>query len=841
MDMEVYTRRAVESDVLAHVDAALSRPLTPLSIALLTGSPQHGVAAVLAHGVVPRLIEQSHRDASRRPVQLRGAWEEPDANAGTVHYCLSESDVPEDPPPPESSVRVLLVTCTDVSALPEWLTDDLVSAVRTLPIGPLTLFEAHDYVEAQLGGPVDPESAHTLASVSGFAPTPLSVILQECRSSGALERLDGVWTLMGDPVQAAVVPYLRAQLASVDPAYARIMFRLALTDPFSLQGLTAEEASVVDQLLREGELHRRADGLVEFLAPAAARALRSVAPADEQHRVHTTALEGDEPALPSVLWAIRHGHAVPSGHLERALETAVSERNWSVALEIAESADDVGRDELPPAMVCRLHLHAGSAARFQTDADAARSHLDRAEDVLSGVTTEDASSLRTQVDILRAELRHFHAGDLEAAVEILHTDPVAGADTGTADEAQRLSHLFLHHVYGGKHMEAENLADVERRTLNRASRSLRDRVAVADVLLRTAAGAPVTALRKAMQLATRRSGARTDAALLDEELRSATVIATLASDGPNAYPLLERRLGEVTGPRHGHNLANTYRMRGSWEYARGSIQAAHRFGELAISSSVSADPWGVSAAAVALVAETAALRGDHASARRCIDRLAEEPLRASAAVSGTVLSHLFASQLLLETPHTGELLRQRAAQFVEQKQFGFASDVLYTGVRFGRIRAARDLHALTDHLEGGLHRMRVAQATALLTDDPVALCAVAEQLRDAGLNLYAAEAEAQVLRMPAAPASLRDRATSRIATLVSEGSLVGHTMLRTPDAPVGGARLTPREREVSQLIHSGLRNAEIADRLNLSLATVEGHITRIYRKTGASRRAPARR
>jgi DNA-binding CsgD family transcriptional regulator len=64
-----------------------------------------------------------------------------------------------------------------------------------------------------------------------------------------------------------------------------------------------------------------------------------------------------------------------------------------------------------------------------------------------------------------------------------------------------------------------------------------------------------------------------------------------------------------------------------------------------------------------------------------------------------------------------------------------------------------------------------------------------------------------------------------------------------PDAVAvwGGETLTPREAEMLRLIEAGLSNADIATRLHLSPRTVEGHITRLYRKTGRARRAPARR
>jgi DNA-binding NarL/FixJ family response regulator len=51
------------------------------------------------------------------------------------------------------------------------------------------------------------------------------------------------------------------------------------------------------------------------------------------------------------------------------------------------------------------------------------------------------------------------------------------------------------------------------------------------------------------------------------------------------------------------------------------------------------------------------------------------------------------------------------------------------------------------------------------------------------------------------------------------------------------ASLTPRERDVAHLVSTGLRNAQIAAELVVTLATVKDHVHRILRKTGLPSRA----
>ena len=62
-----------------------------------------------------------------------------------------------------------------------------------------------------------------------------------------------------------------------------------------------------------------------------------------------------------------------------------------------------------------------------------------------------------------------------------------------------------------------------------------------------------------------------------------------------------------------------------------------------------------------------------------------------------------------------------------------------------------------------------------------------------------------------------------------------------PDAPAQSLPddLTPREAEVLKLIASGLSNAEIAEALVVSQATVKTHVNRVFYKTGSRDRAQA--
>ncbi|WP_298444811.1 helix-turn-helix transcriptional regulator, partial [Gordonia sp. (in: high G+C Gram-positive bacteria)] len=95
----------------------------------------------------------------------------------------------------------------------------------------------------------------------------------------------------------------------------------------------------------------------------------------------------------------------------------------------------------------------------------------------------------------------------------------------------------------------------------------------------------------------------------------------------------------------------------------------------------------------------------------------------------------------------------------------------------------------------------------------------------------------------AAAATAHDRAGHRTARAASSAAAARLSVacggLRTP-AVVAAAQplpLTVREREIASLVAVGLTNREIADRLVVSVRTVEGHIYRACQKFDVADRA----
>jgi DNA-binding NarL/FixJ family response regulator len=91
---------------------------------------------------------------------------------------------------------------------------------------------------------------------------------------------------------------------------------------------------------------------------------------------------------------------------------------------------------------------------------------------------------------------------------------------------------------------------------------------------------------------------------------------------------------------------------------------------------------------------------------------------------------------------------------------------------------------------------------------------------------------ARAKRLGAMGYVLKDEAPQRLIEAV-RAVAAGETYFHLPSAPAQDNPLTPREREVLQLVAEGKKNAEIAEVMMRSLHTIRNHRARLMRKLGA--------
>jgi DNA-binding CsgD family transcriptional regulator len=140
-----------------------------------------------------------------------------------------------------------------------------------------------------------------------------------------------------------------------------------------------------------------------------------------------------------------------------------------------------------------------------------------------------------------------------------------------------------------------------------------------------------------------------------------------------------------------------------------------------------------------------------------------------------------------------------------------------------------------DHVEGDVVSLQARHAEAIAAADGPALDAVSAQFERAGLLLSAADSAAQ-----AAPlhdhVGQRRRSLDSAARALRLASVCGGAVTPAIKSAAQPLPVSAREREIALLVAAGLSNKEIAERLTLSVRTVEGHVYRACFKLDAADR-----
>jgi DNA-binding CsgD family transcriptional regulator/tetratricopeptide (TPR) repeat protein len=166
-----------------------------------------------------------------------------------------------------------------------------------------------------------------------------------------------------------------------------------------------------------------------------------------------------------------------------------------------------------------------------------------------------------------------------------------------------------------------------------------------------------------------------------------------------------------------------------------------------------------------------------------------------------------------------------------------AAWLLHDAIRLGASQpeAAR-LTALETRSDSRLVAARAAHGRALVSDDPSGLAAAAEEFEAIGALLLAAEAATAAAQAwkrrqqqrPAAALLLRaGQLSERCEGAVTPG------LARSP----GIVPLTAREWDVAKLAAAGHSSRVIAERLYLSVRTVDNHLGHVYEKLGVNGRS----
>ncbi|MCW2558835.1 MAG: response regulator containing a CheY-like receiver domain and an DNA-binding domain [Mycobacterium sp.] len=710
-----------------------------------------------------------------------------------------------------------------------------------LDLQPLSLDEGATLLSATLGGSVDPDAAARLWTLTRGNALYLRNIVEQEVADGRLAMVDGYrgersegkwyWRWIGDPIVApGLVELIESRIGDLPAPVADVIDALAVGEPIGLAALTritdpasVEEADARGLVMLEpvvggvevrvahplyGEVRRKR------AAPTRLRRLRGLVATelaasddcdDLRVVVRRAALSLDSDLVPDADLLVRAAHG------------AVWLADMPLADRLAQAAIGAG---------------AGAEANFVRAH--ALSWLSRGEEAETLLAAIPASELtdgdRARFAFLRASNMLWVLADPARAKELIDD-----ASRTTSPQARNYIDAFLT-VYwfavdqpglakqASEHLALDDLPAVVDAEIAWALAAVAadagcttEAVAVAD-----AGYAVATRSFDAPQMRFNIADAHVTALLLSGRVVEAVEVAERVHEQAADLPGAAHLLGAAVAGRAALGA-------GQLDSACSMLEQA----AVALSASGHAIGWGYRyhfprSTALAIRGST----DEAATALSALDEL-RRPFRSLDYERSVARAWLAAGQGAVSEGIT--ILLSAAERAGASGQFAAEVNCLQIATQFGDRSGSTRLRELAAIVEGPRVGLAARFAEALRDDDAMELAAVSEEFERMGDLVAAVDAAAhaatgyrrQNLRGSALACSTRADGLARQCGGASTPAL-GQATEELP--------LTGREREIAMLIAAGLSSPAIAERLSLSVRTVESHIHRAMKKTGTTSR-----
>jgi DNA-binding CsgD family transcriptional regulator/energy-coupling factor transporter ATP-binding protein EcfA2 len=731
----------------------------------------------------------------------------------------------------------LIVTIRSGDPVPDAVTALLKERLLlSLRIEAFTREQTEALTRAVLGGVVDTGLINELQDRTAGSPLLLRGLLSAGRESGVLVRTDAGWQLRGAlRADRQLHDLLEFQLQSFTPEELAAVEILAAAEVLDWQILRALcDPDAVGRLERRGVIQVVADG-------------------------SNTVARLNHPIVGEV--AIRHAGVVRSRQLNGMLAQQLQKnlqakgqrsRLPDVRTRIQLAQFMMGSDLSPDLdVIIDAAASAMTMSNFACGEELARFALERGAGLPAAIVLAEALSWQGRGDEAEAVL---------AEVEPNEGDELAMVHWGCL----RAANLFW--VCGRVEPARQLLADVKNRVNSEAVVSLVTALEVSfaffsgDVATAIETGprlcgsdvSPLAALWAAVATACALALAGrfrdvhriADVGLGAAGLRHSgplrlvvgwgeVMALTATGDFPAAEQAWERYAAIPAGAPALHGIANA--MVGLVNLARGALPSACAAFHDSISAMSRGSPFSWLMLVSALSAQAEGARGNHAAAAAALRR-SEDAYGPQVAVFLPELELARAweracvgdtSAARAHALHAAQIARQSGMYAVEMR-------TLHTAVRFDDRTQTERLTELATTLNTPMAEAIAEHARGIADHDGDLLDAAANRFADMGAVALAADAAAQ---------AAREHARTRQRGKELESSTRAHWLasqheIRTP-AVYSAAQplpITDREREIAMLAAAGLSNRQIAERLSVSVRTVEGHIYRIFAKLGIERR-----
>jgi DNA-binding CsgD family transcriptional regulator len=699
-----------------------------------------------------------------------------------------------------------------------------------LDLQPLSLEETTALLSATLNGPVDPEAAQRLWNLTRGNVLYLRNIVEQEVADGRIMRQHGYWRWLGDPVMPpGLLDLIESRIGALPAPVSDVVDAVAVGEPIELAHLRriADPAAVEEADSRAlitleptvggvqvrvahplyGEVRRRRAATTRL------RRLRGLVVAeltaaddrdDIQVVVRRATLSLDSDLTPDADLFVQAAHG------------AVWLADLPLANRLAEAAVRAGAGPEPNL----LRAHALSWLGRGEEADA----------VLAEIRTDQLTDgERARLAFLRASNMLWALGDPTRAKEIIDdasrtTSPQARSYIDAfltvywfaVDEPDAAMHASeslalgdLPAVVGAE--IAWVLADI-----SAGAGRTTEAVSVADAGY-TAAARSFDAPHMRFNIADAHVSALLLAGRIAEALDVAERVRLQAADLPGAAQML----GAAVAGRAALGAGRLHSAGALFEQAAVGLSATHALG------------WGYRyhvprASALAMCGSTA----EAANALAALDTQ-RRPFRLLDYERSLARAWLAAGQGAVSEAIT--ILLSAAERASAKGQFAAEVLCLQTATQFGDRSGSRRLRDLEAIVEGPRVGVAARFSAALSAGDAAELAAVSEEFERMGDLVAAVDAAAHAAltyRSQGLRGSTLGCAT-RADALAEQCGGAWTPARRQASEPVP---FTDREREIVMLIGEGLSNRAVAERLTLSIRTVESHIYRAMAKTGTTTR-----
>jgi DNA-binding CsgD family transcriptional regulator len=701
-----------------------------------------------------------------------------------------------------------------------------------LELQPLSADETATLVEATLGGPLDIAAARRLWSITRGNALYLRQLVDGELEAGRLHQIAGVWRWSGElALSPGLVELLLVRIGRLSGALNDVVEVLAFGEPLGVPLLVRlTDAAAVEQAEARGLIEVYPDG--PRLQARLAHPLYGEVRRAQMGTLHARRLRG------RIARALADtGDARAGDTLRRALLTLDSDvqpdpvlltdaarratelGDLALAERVARAAVAAGGGFEPRLLLGNaLHWSAGRGA--EADAELA---------ALGALARTDAQ--RAQAAIPRMAALAYGLGRPDEAEAML--DAVASTISDEAAALELVAIRTVLDVYVGRTAKAAEAAAGVLAHPQRTPTAIQ----LASWGLAAACGA----LGRLDGLGERVRWIDARAESFETGLHQAAIVGSSWIRGLLLAGLLEqadraaRRYREHCQDTPGPGDVTTSAVCGQVAKSRGQVKTAARWFRQSLAGTADTGSW-----AFTLLVDlpgVLAMAGDATSARRSFVEMTSvaqhagfvylkpEILLAAAWVAAAEGS---ASEAVAQS-------RQAAELAAAQEQPAVEVFALHTAVCFGDRTVADRLAQLATQVDGPRAPAAAAHAAALAADDGTALHAASVALEEIGALLLAADAAAQAA---AAHTRRERRGSARAAATRAHRLAQACEGARTPALAALAAPLplTRREREIVALAAGGLSNRQIADRLVVSVRTIEGHLYRACAKLGTSDR-----